>query len=190
MFTVRVLTLRSCHLRLTLGRAPLYSLILVCVSQHRWMNAIGQKINLPRIRWLSLDIHIMGTERRAQVRPICSIFERLEPVFGNLKHELANRGPEFWPCSDKSNQKRIALQPLWRYSQCRHRNWNAGGVSLWPYIYHKGIRDKKEYFYKLVVILHLSLQVVAVGVPSHVTRRFWVFGGRTSNQKRLYLFRP
>jgi hypothetical protein len=32
-FCIRVFNLRSCDLRLTLGRAPLCSLILVCVSQ-------------------------------------------------------------------------------------------------------------------------------------------------------------
>jgi hypothetical protein len=89
----------------------------------------------------------MGTERRAQVRPICSIFERLEPVFGNLKHELANRVLEFRPCSDKSNQKRIAL-----YSLCDDTP-NAAIVTVTQveYLYDhihttRGSRDKKEYF--------------------------------------------
>jgi hypothetical protein len=31
---VRVFDLRSCHLRLTLGRTPQYSFVLVCASQH------------------------------------------------------------------------------------------------------------------------------------------------------------
>ena len=37
------LKLMSCDLRLTLGPTPLRSLIHVCASQHRWLNAIGQK---------------------------------------------------------------------------------------------------------------------------------------------------
>ncbi len=35
--------LTSCDLRLTFGRTPLRSLFLVYVSQHRWLNVIGQK---------------------------------------------------------------------------------------------------------------------------------------------------
>jgi hypothetical protein len=73
--------LRSCHLRLTLGRATLCSLILASVSQHRWLNAIGQKKAPPSFigHWLSLEIHIIGTERRAEVRPTGLIFEHYEP---------------------------------------------------------------------------------------------------------------
>jgi hypothetical protein len=59
--------------------ASLFTLILVCVPQHRWQNAIGQKLKLPLIRWPSLKIHIIGTEKRTQVRQTCSIFEQYEP---------------------------------------------------------------------------------------------------------------
>jgi hypothetical protein len=66
---VCVFNLRSCHLRLTLGCTALCSLILVCVSQHRWMNAIGQKKALPHSLAITRDKHtVIGTERRAQVR--------------------------------------------------------------------------------------------------------------------------
>jgi hypothetical protein len=34
---------------------------------------------LPGIRWTSLEIHIIGIERRPQVKPTCSIFEEYEP---------------------------------------------------------------------------------------------------------------
>jgi hypothetical protein len=34
--------LMSCNLRLTLGRAPIRILILICVSQYRLLNALGQ----------------------------------------------------------------------------------------------------------------------------------------------------
>jgi hypothetical protein len=40
---VHIFNLRSSHLRLTLGHAHLCSFILLCASQHRWLNAIGQK---------------------------------------------------------------------------------------------------------------------------------------------------
>ncbi len=43
---VGIFNLRSCHLRLTLDRAPLCSLILLSVSQYKWMNAIGQREEL------------------------------------------------------------------------------------------------------------------------------------------------
>ncbi len=42
-FCVRLFNLGSCDLRLKLGRPPLCSLILVCLSQHRWLNAIRQE---------------------------------------------------------------------------------------------------------------------------------------------------
>jgi hypothetical protein len=70
--------LRSCHLRLTLGRAPLCSLILFCVSQHRWLNAIGQKKAAPHSLAFT-KLNIIEIERKAQVRPPCSIFEQYEP---------------------------------------------------------------------------------------------------------------
>jgi hypothetical protein len=44
-------------------------------SQYRWPNAIGQK----KAPTHSLEMHVIRTERRAQVRPICSVFEQYEP---------------------------------------------------------------------------------------------------------------
>ncbi len=44
-------------------------------SQHRWLTTIGQ-IKLPLTHWPSLEIHVTETDRRAQVRPICSILEQ------------------------------------------------------------------------------------------------------------------
>ncbi len=58
---VRVYNLRSCQLRLTFGRAPLCSLVLFCLSQHRWLNAIGQRRKFPLVHWPSLDLHVIGT---------------------------------------------------------------------------------------------------------------------------------
>jgi hypothetical protein len=66
-----------CHLRLT-GGAPLCSLILVCVSQHRLLNAIGQKKAPPHSLAITRE-QIIGTERRDLVRPDCSTFEQYEP---------------------------------------------------------------------------------------------------------------
>jgi hypothetical protein len=81
--------LRSSHLRVTLGHAPLCSFILLCASQQRWLNAIGQKKAPPHsLAWPLLGIDIIGTEKRAQVRPACSIFEpRTEPQL-NLRSTL------------------------------------------------------------------------------------------------------
>ncbi len=62
----------------TLGRAPLCSLILVFVSHHRWMNAIGQKKD-PLHSLAKLDINIIGPERRAQVMSTWLIYEHYEP---------------------------------------------------------------------------------------------------------------
>jgi hypothetical protein len=67
-FCKRVFNLRSCQLRLTLGRTPLYSLfsrILVCESQPRYLNAIGQKKASPHSLAITIDTH--RTERRADV---------------------------------------------------------------------------------------------------------------------------
>ncbi len=69
--------IRFCPLWLTLGRDPLRNLILVCSSQCRWLNAIGQE-KAPLIGWPCLE-HIIRTESRAQVRPTCSILEPYEP---------------------------------------------------------------------------------------------------------------
>ncbi len=81
---VCVFNLRECHLRLTLGRIPLCSLILVCVSQHRWMNAIGQKKAPPHSLAINRDTH-------NQVRPTCSIFEQHEPWT-----EVTEPQPNLW----------------------------------------------------------------------------------------------
>ncbi len=72
----------SCHLRLTLGRAPLCRLILVCVSQfiHNtdcWM--LLERRKLPLNRWPSRDKHIIRIKKRALVRQTCSILEQFEP---------------------------------------------------------------------------------------------------------------
>jgi hypothetical protein len=42
------------------------------VSQHRSLTAIGQK-KAPLTHWFSLEIYVIGTERRAQVTPTCSM---------------------------------------------------------------------------------------------------------------------
>ncbi len=47
----------------TIGRAPLCSLILVFVSHHRWINAIGQKKD-PLHSLAKLEINIIRQERR------------------------------------------------------------------------------------------------------------------------------
>jgi hypothetical protein len=52
-------------MRLALGRAPLCIHILVCVSQHRWQNAIGQKKAPSQLLAITRGIHRMGTERRS-----------------------------------------------------------------------------------------------------------------------------
>jgi hypothetical protein len=63
---------------LSLG-SPLFTLILLYVLQHRSLTANGQK-KLPLTHWFSLEMHAyIGAERRAQVRPTCSIFEQQEP---------------------------------------------------------------------------------------------------------------
>ncbi len=56
------------------GCSPLFSLILLNVSQHRSLTAIGQKI-ASSPNWFSLDKHVIEIERRTQVRPTWSIFE-------------------------------------------------------------------------------------------------------------------
>ncbi len=57
--------LRSCGLRLSLGRAPLYSLIPDCWSEESSPSFFGHHFT---------EIHMKGTERRAQVRPTSSVF--------------------------------------------------------------------------------------------------------------------
>jgi hypothetical protein len=37
------------------------------------------RIKLPRILWPLLEMHIIGIEKRPQVKPTCSIFEQCEP---------------------------------------------------------------------------------------------------------------
>jgi hypothetical protein len=45
------------------------------VSQHRSLTNVGQKKASPHY-CLLLETHVIGAERRAQVRPICSIFNQ------------------------------------------------------------------------------------------------------------------
>ena len=54
---VYVFNLRSNHLRLTLGHAPLCSFILLCASQHRLLNAISQKKAPPYSLFITRDTH-------------------------------------------------------------------------------------------------------------------------------------
>ncbi len=71
--------LRSYHLRLTLGRALLCSLTLVCVSQHRWLNSIGQsKATLDSLA-ITRDTYTVILEReKSSGQAPCSIFEQYE----------------------------------------------------------------------------------------------------------------
>jgi hypothetical protein len=70
--------LRSWDLRLNLGRTHLCSLFLVCGSNPDGRMLLLRR-KLPLNRWPSLEIHILGTKRRAQDRPTCSIFEQQVP---------------------------------------------------------------------------------------------------------------
>jgi hypothetical protein len=78
LFCTGLYNLWSFDLSLTLGCFTLSCLILVCVLQQRWLNLLGQK-KASSHSLSPLEIHIMGKERRAQVRPTCSIIEQLEP---------------------------------------------------------------------------------------------------------------
>ncbi len=73
-----VFNLRSCHLRLTLGDAPLCRLIYWSVNHNKdgWVLLVRRK--LPLLQWFSVKIYIIETQRRAQDRPTCSIFEQKE----------------------------------------------------------------------------------------------------------------
>jgi hypothetical protein len=71
-----IFNLRFLDLSPGLGLPPLISLILFYVSQHRSLTAIGQK-KASSHSLVSLEIHVVGAERRAQVsRPTCLIFEQ------------------------------------------------------------------------------------------------------------------
>jgi hypothetical protein len=64
---------RSFDLRLTLGRLPLCSLILFCVSQYKDGKMLLVRRMVYLIHWLSQVIHItVETKRTAWVRPTCS----------------------------------------------------------------------------------------------------------------------
>ncbi len=60
---VYVFNLRSSHLRLTLGHAPLCSFILLSASQHRWLNAIGQKKAPPHVLAITWDTQNRDREK-------------------------------------------------------------------------------------------------------------------------------
>ncbi len=77
--TVRVFNLRSCDLRHTIGRGPLYVVSFSSVYHNTdcWILLVRRKLTL--ILWPSQEIIIIGTEKRAKVRPTCSIFEQYEP---------------------------------------------------------------------------------------------------------------
>jgi hypothetical protein len=75
--------LRSCYLRLTLGRTPLCSIILICVSQHRWLNAENSLT--------FVCLHNRDREKSSsQSKPTCSIFEQYEPNSSSISGQ-----PEF-----------------------------------------------------------------------------------------------
>jgi hypothetical protein len=57
-------------------------LVLVCVSQHKWLNVIGQKV--PPYLSAITELHLIETEIRAQVRQTCSKIEQYEPHGQNL----------------------------------------------------------------------------------------------------------
>jgi hypothetical protein len=59
--------------------STVFSLILLYVSQHKSLTVIGQKKDSSRSKFFTIEIHVIGTERRAQARPTCSIFEQWEP---------------------------------------------------------------------------------------------------------------
>jgi hypothetical protein len=71
---VTLCNLRSCDLRLTLGCASLCSLIMGNINTYGWMLLVRRQLSL--LHWPSQKLHIIRTERRAQVRPICSVFEQ------------------------------------------------------------------------------------------------------------------
>jgi hypothetical protein len=83
---------RSFWPELDLRCLPQFCLILFCVSQHRWR--MGQQKGSSHSR-LSPELHIMGTERRAQVRLTSSVFK--------TKWAMYSTGPQLnlrsiWAC--------------------------------------------------------------------------------------------
>ncbi len=79
-FCVCEFHLRFCHLRLTSDHRPRSSLqshSRLCVSQHRWLNAIGQKKALPHSLAITRYTHNRDREK-SWGRPTCSIFEQFE----------------------------------------------------------------------------------------------------------------
>ncbi len=61
---------------LPLGCPPLFTLILIFVAQHRRLTIIGQNKAFSRTLWLSLEIKVLGTERRAQDKTISLILKQ------------------------------------------------------------------------------------------------------------------
>ncbi len=114
----------SMHAYLNLGPptwAPLlFSLIFLCVSQHRWTPAIGQ-MNAPLTRpthWLSLYISVKRTVRRLQIRPTFKN-SRMPLTLWNLGQPQVKMS---LPISISSNIRRLITPP-----PPRHSIYNGGG---------------------------------------------------------------
>jgi hypothetical protein len=112
--------LRSSDLSLTRVRLSAFSfLILFCVSQHRWLNAIGQKKAYSQSLAITRNIHDgkLGEKISGQT---CSVFEQKEPYRQNLSSTLQQAKRSFL----RSKSVKIHAHPTSPANRRSYTNYN------------------------------------------------------------------